>query len=251
MILTLDLGNSSLYSIVYDLEGNKISSQRHDTLLEVNKDYYAYIMKSIQEDCQCEFTKIVLSCVVPKLKEILLEVLNEQFECDILVVDTSSVDLKIHLDNPLELGADFIASTYAALSKFEGPSIIIDMGTASKISVVDHPKVFLGGIIQPGIRQQAIILNQNIPHLPKIPLELPKKVLGHTTIECIQSGIMYGALHSLIGLAHEIEKEINKQCNIIFTGGYVNLYDTTKLNYLPDLLNDGLYLIAASTLSTL
>ena len=68
MILTLDLGNSSLYSIVYDLEGNKISSQRHDTLLEVNKDYYAYIMKSIQEDCQCEFTKIVLSCVVPKLK---------------------------------------------------------------------------------------------------------------------------------------------------------------------------------------
>ncbi len=247
MILTIDLGNSSLYSIVYDLLGNKITSHRHDTLQEVNKDYYEFIFKNIQHDCQCQFSKIVLSCVVPKIKELVLEVLAELFECEIIVVDTTSVNLEIHLDNPLELGADFIASAYAALSKFEGPSIIIDMGTASKVSVVDHPNVFLGGIIQPGIRQQAIILNQNIPHLPKIQLELPKNVIGNNTIECIQSGIMHGALHSLIGLAHEIEKEIGKECNILFTGGYVNLYDTTKLNYMPDLLNDGLYLIAAST----
>ncbi len=247
MILTLDLGNSSLYSIVYDTQGNKISSHRHDTLQDINKDYYEYIFKSIQHDCHCHFSTIVLSCVVPKLKAMILEIVDELFDSEVIVVDTNSVDLQIHLDNPLELGADFIASAYAALSKFEGPSIIIDMGTASKISVVDHPNVFLGGIIQPGIRQQAIILNQNIPHLPKIQLELPKNVIGHNTIECIQSGIMHGALHSLIGLAHEIEKEIGKECNILFTGGYVNLYDTTKLNYMPDLLNDGLYLIAAST----
>lgn len=245
MICTLDIGNSHIYTIVYDQNKTIVLEDRTETLRENNSEFYQNFFKKQKEAIGQNVEIVMISCVVPSILETVMEAADSIYHCPVISINPNNVDLTIHLDNPNELGADFISGTYGAIAQYEMPVIIIDMGTASKISVVGHDHHFLGGIIQPGVGQQAKILNQNIPHLPKIELEVPKKVVGNNTIECIQSGILHGALLGLISMAKEIEKELDEPSKILLTGGYINLYDNLYgYEFNPYLINEGLYYLA-------
>lgn len=244
MILTIDVGNSSVYSIVYNRQEEIVLENRFDTLKECDQAYYLKHFKGIKEQSS-DIKQVVLSCVVPKINDCLVEVLNKVFEQEVLEVSVKNSSLDIHLDNPQEIGDDFIASALGAMIQYELPVIIIDMGTASKISVVDYPNLFLGGIIQPGLNQMREILHQNISHLPKIELVQPKKLIGTNTLECIQSGIVSGSLLGLIGMAKQMESDLNKPFKIVLTGGYGNLYqETYGIEFNPYLINQGLLALA-------
>ncbi len=245
MYLTIDTGNSNIVNIVYDKAGRMVYKERLISVRKKDKQYYEEAYKKLKDKLDCKIETVALSSVVPAITGLLTEVLEDVFKCRVINVTTKTVDLKVELKNPEELGADFVAGAVAVLTKYKQPTIIIDMGTASKISVVDEPNHFLGGIIQPGIRDMADILHQNIPQLPNIELKVPDKVIGNDTMESIQSGIMYGSFLSLIALAKEIEKEIGKKSKIVLTGGYINLYkDLRGYEFNPDLVNEGLLEIA-------
>lgn len=245
MICTLDIGNSNIYTIVYNKDKEIILENRTETLREKNKDFYLNFFRKLKDEVNQSIEIIMISCVVPSINDIVIQSANEIFNCPVISINPNNVDLDIHLDNPNELGADFIAGAYGAIHQYETPVIIIDMGTASKISVVGHDRHFLGGVIEPGVAQQARILNENIPHLPEIELEVPDKVMGNNTIQCIQSGILHGALLGLLAMAKEIEKELNEPSKILLTGGYVNLYNNLYgVEFNPYLLNEGLYYLA-------
>ncbi len=245
MYLTIDAGNSNIVTIVYDENRKIVFKDRLASLRERDKSYYAEYYQHLLDNLIGTIEITVLSSVVPNITDMLVELLTDLFQCPVINVNTDTVDIRADLDNPRELGADFIAGAVAAVAQYHQPTIIIDMGTANKISVIDKPLTILGGIIQPGIEEMAEILHQHIPHLPKIELVVPKKYMGSNTMECIQSGIMHGALLSLIGLAKEVEKEVGRPCQTVLTGGYINLYkDLHGYEYNPDLINEGLLEIA-------
>lgn len=101
--------------------------------------------------------------------------------------------LNIQMDNPASVGSDLIVAAVAALQEYTAPLMLIDMGTATTITVVDQGNNYIGGAIIPGVRVSAEALSSRAAQLPGIQLDRPKRAIGKNTIECMRSGIMYGA----------------------------------------------------------
>ncbi|HHT21063.1 MAG TPA: type III pantothenate kinase [Tissierellia bacterium] len=246
MILTVDLGNSNLVTVLYDDGANRLDDDRRDTIKEESyaryRDYFQDVLDLFGHP---QITAVTTSCVVPYLRNLLREVVRDVFpEAKHFQLQYSMVpELDIRLSEPREIGADLIATAYGALGKYDQPTIIADMGSATKLTVVDRPEVFLGGIIMPGVAFQAKSLHLMIPHLPKMTPAKPEKVIGYDTMTSIQSGIVNGSLAAITELAKKIEQEIDQDCQWVITGGIAKLYspeDLAKYRYDEFLLSDGL-----------
>lgn len=246
MILTIDLGNSNIVSVLYDRDGNRLLDDRQMTIKEESYFKYREYLKDLLEDFgNPEIAAVTTSCVVPYLRACLREVIKDTLpHAKHFQVQRDMVpNMDIHLTEPRELGADLIATAYGALSKYQQPTIIADLGSATKLTIVDQPETFLGGVIMPGISFQAKSLHQMIPHLPRMEVAKPDKIIGHDTMECIQSGIVNGTLAAIIQLAEQIEVEIGKECSWVITGGLAKLFrpeDLGRYEYDEFLLSDGL-----------
>lgn len=118
--------------------------------------------------------------------------------------------LKINLDNPAQLGSDRVADAVAAINLYPVPIIMIDMGTATTISVIDKEKNFIGGMIIPGLRTSLDSLSGKASQLPFISLVPPKKVIGTNTIDCMKSGIIHSNAASIDGVIERIENELGE-----------------------------------------
>lgn len=247
-ILTLDVGNSNYQCIIYNEKMEILYNQRVSSIREANlvKDYYQNIQKNFKENIDL----FVISCVIPYMTDCLIKTAQTVFNCPVIPCDLEHVPLSVALDNPKELGMDFIASALGAKHKYNLPTLIIDMGTANKISLIDHnPFELIGGIISPGIGQQFGAYKEILSHLPATTIEVPEKVIGKNTIQCIQSGITYGTFLGLIALSQEMEKEYQQKCQTILTGGYSTLFKDHKgLIFDPTLVNDGLFYLGLSNL---
>ena len=127
--------------------------------------------------------------------------------------------LNIIMDNPKTVGSDMIVDAIAAINEHPCPLIVIDMGTATTISVIDHSGNYIGGIIYPGLKVSLDSLSHNTAQLPSISLDIPKKVIGKNTIDCMRSGIMYGNAGMLDGIIDRMEEELGTPATIIATGG--------------------------------
>ena len=246
MILTIDLGNSNIVSVLYDRSGNRIRDDRQMTIKEEGyQKYREYLSDLLECFGSPTIAAVTTSCVVPYLRACLREVIKDILpDAKHYQVQRDMVpNLEIHLTEPREIGADLIATAYGALGKYHQPTIIADLGSATKLTVVEQPEVFLGGVIMPGISFQAKSLHQMIPHLPRMEVAKPDKIIGHDTMECIQSGIVNGTLAAIIELAKQIEREIEQECQWVITAGLAKLFQEKDLfpyQYDEFLLSDGL-----------
>ena len=116
-------------------------------------------------------------------------------------------------------GSDLIVNAVAALAEHPLPLIIIDMGTATTISVVDDKKNYIGGMILPGIRVSLDSLVNRTSQLQRISLEAPKRLIGKNTGECMKSGVIHGNAACIDGMIDRIEKELKKKATVVATGG--------------------------------
>lgn len=250
-ILTLDIGNSDIVSVLYQADGRRLGDQRKSTIKEESYKKYNDFFRELDSDLAIEEppAAVIVSCVVPYIREMVLEVLDKVYpDSRIYRVAPGMVpDLIVEMPDPRELGADLAATAVGAYQKYRDIVIIADLGSASKLTVIDEDYRFIGGIIMPGIGFQAKSLHQMIPHLPEIELKKPASVMGRDTISSIQSGIINGALQSVLGLAREVEKETGRKCRKVITGGLAKLFsakDLEDFEYDEFLLSDGLYHIA-------
>lgn len=245
MILTIDVGNSNIVLVGYDAHRNRIYDARYETLKDESNGSFQQFIQDILNPAQERepIEDFILSSVVPSITETLLNEIQKELDLTGHVCTIDSVpSLTVHLDKPRDIGADLIATSIGALRLKKLPAIIVDMGSATKITVVEHPNVFEGGLILPGLKISQDALNQFIPHLPHIPLEVPHEVMGHSTIEAMQSGLMYSAIESVIGISNRIEQSLGKPCYRYLTGGLSNPVNTylPMFQFEPYLLNDGL-----------
>ena len=154
--------------------------------------------------------------------------------------------LPMRYDNPAEVGADRVADAVAAVALYGAPVVVVDLGTATNIEVVDEAGAFCGGIIAPGLRSGADSLFKRGALLSQVGLSMPDHVIGTNTADAMRSGIMLGEVARIDGLVQRIFAELGYEAPVIASGGlgrYLMGASTTVTAFEPDLTLEGLRLI--------
>ena len=187
--------------------------------------------------------RVMYSSVVPDVDKKLLPRLKEIFSCPIHRVKEKSLDLSFGKIDVNEVGDDLLAALVGAKKKYGYPTIVADLGTASKVLLLDKDGVFDTCLIIPGLSMSIASLSDKAALLPSIKLETPKSALAHNTIEAMNAGVILGHADMLVGLVKRIEKEIGYPCKRILTGGsaiYLKELLKDEFIYDSDLTVDGL-----------
>ncbi len=222
MILAIDIGNTNIVVGCIDKEKiyfiERLSTVRTKTELE-----YAIDLKTVLDIYHIRRTDIegcIISSVVPQITNVAKLAVEKILKKEALVLGPGvKTGLNIMLDNPGEMGADRVADAVAALTYYPVPLVIVDMGTATTVSVVDEKKRYLGGMILPGVRVSLDALTSRASQLSGISIEEPKKLIGKNTVDCMKSGILYGNAAAVDGIIDRIEEELGQKVTAIATGG--------------------------------
>ncbi len=249
MILAVDIGNTNV--VLGGIEaGNILFEARIATDLIKTSDQYAVELKnilSLYDVTGGDFEGSIISSVVPPVLNSFRTAIRKLTGNLPLVVGPGiKTGLNILIDNPSQTGGDLIVGAVAAIHEYEPPMALIDMGTATTISVINEKGALIGGCICPGVRISMEALNTRTAQLPGISLEEPKRVIGRNTIDCMRSGIMYGAAAMIDGLLDRMEEEAGQTLNVITTGGisrFVTPLCRRKMIYDKDLLLKGLWIL--------
>lgn len=249
MIFAIDIGNTNI--VIGCMEGDKISFiERMSTDVLKTELEYAVSFKTVMELYNIQAKDLggsIISSVVPQLTSIIKSSLQKLTNIEPIVVGPGvKTGLNILLENPAQLGSDLVIGAVAGIHKYGAPLIIIDMGTATTISVIDEKKNFLGGPIIPGAIVSLNSLVTETSQLPRITLEPPKNVIGRSTIDSMKSGLIYGQASCLDGMIDRIEEELGQKAIVIATGGLAKVVIPcckNKITLDDSLLLDGLKII--------
>lgn len=222
MILAIDIGNTNIVigctkkEKVYFVE--RVSTNISKTELEYVVEFKTlFDLYHINVE---EITGCIISSVVPPLNNIVSTAMEKLLHTAPLIVGPGiKTGLNILMDNPGQVGSDLIVNAVAGLKYYGAPIIMIDMGTATTISVVDENKNYIGGMILPGVKVSLESLVNRTSQLPRISLEAPKKIIGTNTIDCMKSGIIMGQAACMDGMIERIWEELGYQAGVVATGG--------------------------------
>ena len=246
MILTVDIGNSNVVlggvredTIVFEArlrtEATKTSDQ-YCVDLKILLDMYGVRPEDV-EGC-------IISSVVPQVLNSFQTAIKKLTGKTSLVVGPGiKTGLDIRLENPGQTGADLVVADVAALREHKPPLIVIDMGTATTMSVLDENGAHIGGCIIPGVRISMDALTDRTALLPGLQLDQPKRAIGRNTIDAMRSGIMIGTACMLDGMIDRMEQELGSKTTVIATGGiakFIVPLCKTPIIYDKDLLIKGL-----------
>lgn len=249
MILAIDIGNTNIvFGCIIDDDicfTARVSTDRRKT-----SDQYAAEIKIILELYKVDISSIrgsIISSVVPPVLNYVREAVRLITGIDPAVVGPGlKTGLNILMDNPAQVGSDRIVNAVAALSMYEPPIIIIDMGTATTLCAIDKYRNYIGGAIIPGINISVNALSANTAQLPSISLEEPKRVIGKNTIESMRSGIVLGTAAMLDGMIKRFEDELGQEAVKLATGGlskFIIPHCEREIIYDENLLLKGLNIL--------
>lgn len=236
MDLMIDIGNTTINCGIYN---DGLLLIKYSTSTDRNKtfDEYLYTFSNFKKQNNLDDATLngaLISSVVPILTNIIQEVIFKLFGVKAMILGPGlKTGLPIRIDDPSSLGGDLVSDGVAAKEKYGYPIIIVDLGTANKILLVDKTGAFCGGIFTPGLVVSINALVSSTSLLNSVSLVKPKKVIGKNTSDSMNSGAIFGTYHSIVGLVNDIEKEIGYSCKKVLTGG--NSF------YLKDLLKDYIY----------
>lgn len=249
MILAVDIGNTNI--VLGGIEnGTIVFEARIATDLIKTSDQYCAELKTMLALYDVKGENIegsIISSVVPPVLNSFKTAIYKLTGKSCLVVGPGiKTGLNIRMDNPSEVGSDLIVVAVAAIAKYGTPLLLVDMGTATTITVVDASGSFIGGCICPGVKISMEALTGRTAQLPGIHLDEPHCAIGKNTRDCMRSGIMYGAAAMLDGLLDRMEAELGTQAKVIATGGmarFVIPLCKREIIYDRHLLLDGLQLL--------
>jgi type III pantothenate kinase len=230
MLLAIDAGNSNTVIGLYDLTaepGKLVADWRITTPVSQTASECGVILANLFALAKLEMSVvdgIVVSSVVPPLDPILKEVCNLYFHVKAIFIEPGiKTGLPILTDNPSEVGADRIVNCVAAFDKFGGPTIVVDMGTATTFDVISKKGEFLGGAIAPGLRISADALFARAARLPRVDIKRPAKVIGTNTVDNMQIGLYYGYIGLVDGILERMIAELGSETKVVATGGLAKL----------------------------
>jgi type III pantothenate kinase len=246
MILAVDIGNSNI--VIGGIEGNDIVFEaRLRTDATKTSDEYCIDLKMILEVYKVREEQIegsIVASVVPQVLNSIKTALKKLTQKDCLVVGPGlKTGLNIKIENPAQTGADLVVGCVAALREHKPPMIVIDMGTATTMIVLDETGALIGGSIHPGVKISMDALTDRTALLPGLQLDQPKRAIGRNTIDCMRSGLMLGNACMLDGMVERMEAELGSKTTVVVTGGiakFIVPMCKTPMIYDKDLLLKGL-----------
>lgn len=249
MILAIDIGNSNI--VIGGIDQSEIVFQaRLRTDVTKTSDEYCIDLKMVLDVYEVQPKSIegsIIASVVPQVLNSVKTALRKLVGKTSLVVGPGlKTGLNIQVENPSQTGADIVVGCVAALQEHKPPLIVIDMGTATTMAVIDKNGAFIGGSISPGIKISMDALTERTALLPGLQLDQPKKAIGRNTIDCMRSGIMLGNACMIDGMIQRMEKELGSTAQVIATGGiakFVLPLCSKDIIYDNDLLLKGLAIL--------
>jgi type III pantothenate kinase len=248
IVLCFDIGNTHIV-IGVCIDDKIVKTFRLSTNVKLTEDEYGVTITEtlLSSGYKIEDVQgLIVSSVVPPLDHT-IEIMADKYfnKKPIFVGPGLKSGIKIKLENPKQLGADLLLAAVAARDSYSGNVIIVDLGTATKLIVVNAKSEFLGGIIAPGIISSLNSLVSSTAKLNLPKLAAPKNVIGRDTASCIQSGSVFGTAAMIDGLVKRIKDEIG-EATVILTGGLSELIkDSLTIPYIydKDLLLRGLIIL--------
>ena len=246
MILAIDIGNSNI--VLGGVEQDKILFEaRLRTDATHTSDQYAVELKMLLEIYGFRAEDVegtIIASVVPQvLNSIQTAVKKLTGKQSFVVGPGLKTGLDIRLENPSQTGADLVVGCVAALREYKPPMIVVDMGTATTMVVLDEKGALIGGCICPGVKISMDALTDRTALLPGLQLDQPKRAIGRNTIDCMRSGIMMGTACMLDGMVERMEAELGSKATVVVTGGiakFVIPMCKTPVVYEKDLIIKGL-----------
>lgn len=251
MILSLDVGNTTIHGGVFD--GDQLLMQfRRTSEFRASSDELGVFLRTVLRENSIDpagITKIAICSVVPDAIHSLRNACVKYFGVNPFLLQAGvKTGLKIKYRNPIEVGADRIANAIAGTHLYPNENLlIVDFGTATTFCAVNKEKEYLGGVIIAGLRISMEALETKTAKLPSVEIVSMREALGRSTVESIQSGLYYGQ----VGTVREIKQRLTEECfggdgkpRLIATGGFAGLLEKENLFdvIIPDLVLKGLNL---------
>ena len=221
MLLVIDVGNTNI--VLNAMESYAVARQvRLETDSGLGAEsYYAKISAAMEG---LTFDGAILASVVPEVNGALCAAAEKLTGRECLVLDhTTETGMPLHVDEPATIGADIIAGCAAAKERYPLPLAVADLGTANTIMAVDADGAYCGGIIAAGLKMQLKALGAGTSLLPDLEITAPEKCIGTNTVDCLESGAVYGAAAMLDGIVERMEQELGAPLTVVATGGLSGL----------------------------
>ena len=224
MHVLIDIGNSTIVVAIADQQGDITNTWRFKTRKEETVTFFRYELKQGLRKYNLEpadIESVVISSVVPEVNDDVAQAINDLtgLTPHFFSIDDAQGLITIDIESPTQLGKDRLADALGAVTCYGVPAIVIDFGTATTFGVIDAQRSFLGGLIIPGVKTSLGALSQRASQLPSITIEKPKHLVGRNTLECMQSGILYGTAAMIDGLLDRLLPTLDGTVHIIATGG--------------------------------
>jgi type III pantothenate kinase len=248
VLLCIDIGNTN--TVLATFEGEKIvHSWRIKTDAHATADEMGLLYRGLLAADAVALTGIAACSTVPAALRSLRTMLQRYYAGvpTVIVEPGVRTGVQLAIDNPKEVGADRVVNTLAAFTLYGGPSIVVDFGTSTNFDVVSARGEFLGGVLAPGIEISVDALASRAAQLRKVELVKPPRVIGKNTVECLQSGVVYGFAGQVDGVVRGIMAELGGPVTaVIATGGLAPIVIEeclTVTNHEPMLTLIGLRMI--------
>ncbi|HWW61767.1 MAG TPA: type III pantothenate kinase [Thermoanaerobaculia bacterium] len=245
-LLVVDVGNTNIVLGIYRTD-NLANSWRLATARDRTADEYGIVAQQLVGETVDVVDGAIVASVVPPLNGVVAAMIQKYFDVEPLFVEPGvKTGIAIHVDNPLEVGADRIVNCAAAHHEHGGPTVIVDFGTATTFDVVTADAKYIGGVIAPGLNISAEALFARAARLPRVDIKKPEHVIGTNTVVNMQSGIYYGYLGLVDGILARLASEVPDLKRVVATGGLATLFaeDSEHIDEVdPELTLKGLKLI--------
>ena len=225
MLLVIDVGNTNIVLGAFD--GPKLAHHwRISTTSRTTDEMGLFLLQLIEHHGvrREQLTGAVISNVVPSQLYTIEKAVRRYLGLEALVVGKGmKTGMRVRTDNPREVGADRIVNAVAAVEEHAAPLLVVDFGTATTFDCVSTEGDYVGGAIAPGLRISADALFERTAMLPRVELERPPKAIGTNTVRSMQSGLFWGYVGLVDGLARRCKEELGGTPRCIATGGLANL----------------------------
>jgi len=228
MLLAIDIGNTHTVLGMFHKE-KLIQHFRVTSDHALTVDECGILVKQLFPDYG-KVKDVIICSVVPPLSPIYQEMSKKFLKVDSVLVHWNlPLGIKILYDDPSQVGTDRIANAVAAYQIYGGPTIIVDLGTATTLDVITEKGEYLGGAIAPGIETSSVNLFKRAAQLFKVSLAKPRKAIGTSTEESMRSGIIFGSVGQIDEIVNRIKEELRKEYKVkkkpkvIATGGLADL----------------------------
>ena len=224
MHILIDIGNSTIVIAMADSGCEINSAWRFKTLKDETVSFFRYELKAGIKKYGIQISDIetiTISSVVPEVNDYIAQAIIDitGITPHFFNLNDALRTIDIDIESPSQLGKDRLADAVGAVLCHGVPAIVIDMGTATTVGVIDENKCFKGGMIIPGVKTSLKALSTKASQLPMVSIEKPEHIIGRNTLECMQSGILYGNAAMVDGIIDRIRPTLHGDVKVLATGG--------------------------------